>query len=214
MSHPFTIHIDHREKSSHLPEFLAGCNADLIFSTLEVGDYLVNDTILIERKTVFDFMQSLKQGRLFAQCRRMKQTNKKCLFIIEGDFAESFHNISIESLRGVFLSMMIPWQIPLYFTKDKSETADVIVSIGNQELKKEASQISMPVNRTKSYGSQVYFLQALPFIGPKNSHALLKRFHTVSAIATAKVDDLISVEGIGTKKAKRIRDFFNRQCFS
>ncbi len=214
MSHPFTIHIDHREKSSHLPEFLAKHKANLIFTTLEVGDYLVNDTVLIERKTVIDFLQSLKQGRLFTQCRRMRQTNKKCLFIIEGDFNDSFQNIRISSLRGVFLAMMVPWQMPLYFTMDKSETADVIAGIGDQELKNESFQLTIPVNRSQSYGSQVYFLQALPFIGPKNSHALLKHFHTVSAIATARLDELKSVEGIGDKKARKINDFFNKRCFS
>ena len=34
-------------------------------STLPVGDYLIGDKIIVERKTLSDFLNSIKDGRIF-----------------------------------------------------------------------------------------------------------------------------------------------------
>ncbi|MBU4312723.1 MAG: hypothetical protein KJ706_08405 [Candidatus Omnitrophica bacterium] len=57
---------------------------DITVKNLKVGDYIINDEIVIERKTTQDFAQSIIDGRLFKQAKNMKKTYDLCLFIIEG----------------------------------------------------------------------------------------------------------------------------------
>jgi ERCC4-type nuclease len=38
---------------------------------LPIGDYRIDDKIIIERKTIADFLSSVKNGRIFQQAYRM-----------------------------------------------------------------------------------------------------------------------------------------------
>jgi ERCC4-type nuclease len=51
---------------------------------LLVGDYCVDGSVLIERKTAADFAQSLMDGRLFSQAGRMSSSPFRPAYIIEG----------------------------------------------------------------------------------------------------------------------------------
>ena len=69
---PISIRVDHREARNGLVGLLAGDTAwALSFSHLAIGDYLIDERLLIERKTLIDLAQSIKDGRLFAQALRM-----------------------------------------------------------------------------------------------------------------------------------------------
>ena len=50
---------DNREKRSGLPDLLSKMDIEFSQADLIAGDYLINDEILIERKTKHDFIQSL-----------------------------------------------------------------------------------------------------------------------------------------------------------
>jgi ERCC4-type nuclease len=69
-----TIIADNRERSSGIPQLLISRNIKTKTFQLVAGDYIINDSIVIERKTKTDFIQSIINGRLFAQCERMKKT--------------------------------------------------------------------------------------------------------------------------------------------
>ena len=66
------LKIDFREQRSGVVEEI-GKLADMIsfeLVTLPVGDYLIEDKIIIERKTLNDFLVSIKNGRIFQQAYR------------------------------------------------------------------------------------------------------------------------------------------------
>ena len=63
-----TIIADNREVSSITVQTLQNmAQVDLVIYHLKVGDYLVNHHVLFERKTLTDFVASIKDGRLFLQ---------------------------------------------------------------------------------------------------------------------------------------------------
>ena len=64
--------VDKRELRSQLPGALYFSGFNVIPMWLTYGDYIVSDTIVIERKAVNDFIQSIKSGRLFKQIKQMK----------------------------------------------------------------------------------------------------------------------------------------------
>jgi ERCC4-type nuclease len=58
--------VDKRELKSKLPAYLYYSGFKICAMFLEVGDYILNDNLVIERKSVAsgDLMQSLKSNRL------------------------------------------------------------------------------------------------------------------------------------------------------
>lgn len=51
---------------------------------LPVGDYLVDDGLLFERKTLPDLVQPIKDGRLFSQALRLGQARQRTALVLEG----------------------------------------------------------------------------------------------------------------------------------
>jgi Fanconi anemia group M protein len=210
MNPTISITIDHREKPSHVPSLLEAEGVDITFSTLEAGDYFVNNEVLIERKTAGDFVQSIISGRLFKQCSKLRKTRFVCLMIIEGSLMDEGHNTSIEAIQGALLSVMARWQIPVYFASDKHETASAIIRVGKQNFKGHAMHLPKQTGARKSYGSQVFFLQGLSTIGPQLAKRLLNHFGSITSIANATAKDFQAVEGIGKQKASKLFEFFRR----
>lgn len=211
MNPGISITIDYREKASQIPELLAEEETEISFKTLKAGDYLVNDQILIERKTADDFALSMLTGRLFRQCSKMRNTGLVCLIIVEGNPMDTRHKISAEALQGALLSVMVRWQIPVYLVWDKHETVKAILRTGMQNMKAETSRPVWQKGGRKSRNSQVYFLQSLPSVGPKLALELLRNFGSVSRIINASQKELETIEGIGIKKAENLFGFFNME---
>jgi len=69
-----TAAIDHRGLNSKIPNKLIDHGISITVKNLKVGDYIINDEIVIERKTTQDFAQSIIDGRLFKQAKNMKKT--------------------------------------------------------------------------------------------------------------------------------------------
>ena len=58
---------------------------------------------------------------------------------------------------------------------------------------------------------QLYVLQGLPGVGPLIAKRLIHHFGTVSKVMAAPVEELVEVEGIGSKAASRIRTVLDSQ---
>ncbi|WP_430812428.1 MULTISPECIES: ERCC4 domain-containing protein [unclassified Carboxylicivirga] len=71
----------------------------LKLQTLSKGDYLIGEHLLIQRKTKDDFTLSIIKNRLFAQCRKIKNSEYNCLLLIEGNPYQSTHNISRKAVK-------------------------------------------------------------------------------------------------------------------
>jgi DNA excision repair protein ERCC-4 len=81
------LKIDFREQRSGIIEEIQKFTGQISFeiSALPTGDYWIGDRIIIERKTISNFLNSIKTGRIFQQAYRMAQTGKNGLIILEGD---------------------------------------------------------------------------------------------------------------------------------
>jgi len=55
----YMILVDDRERRSGICEALASLQVPHQVGHLEIGDYIVNDALYIERKTVADFLESV-----------------------------------------------------------------------------------------------------------------------------------------------------------
>ncbi|KAJ5758907.1 hypothetical protein N7520_006063 [Penicillium odoratum] len=87
---PPLVVVDVREFRSALPSLLHGNNTIVVPVQLTVGDYILSPDICVERKSVQDLMQSLRNGRLYNQAETMLQHYKYPLLLIEFDQNKAF----------------------------------------------------------------------------------------------------------------------------
>jgi len=84
---PDSVHqlaVDHSERHSALLDTVRRSRAfDVRMVRLAAGDYLINDEVLVERKTMSDFAASLVDGRLFPQVARLAHSRYRSLLLIE-----------------------------------------------------------------------------------------------------------------------------------
>ncbi len=208
---PLSLSADNREKSSGIPGLLRNRFTRVQMAQLAAGDYMINDEIVIERKTKEDFVQSLTDGRLFAQCAKLRKTGMIPMFIVEGNPYKTAHHISPTAIKGALLSINLTWQIPIIKSLGKEDTANIIVMAAQQELNALYFVRKSGRKPKKRQNQQHYFLQGLPGVGPVLAHKLLGHFNTIEKIIRADKATLSKVEGIGKKKAERLFGFFRER---
>ncbi len=80
---PYVV-VDTREfMGSKIPAKLWSAGFDIVPIMLEIGDYVVSNDIVIERKTVPDLIGSFADGRLFKQCTHMLQHYSTVILLLE-----------------------------------------------------------------------------------------------------------------------------------
>ena len=199
------ITADIHEKDSPIFSNLIELGAEINIMPLQVGDFLINNTI-IERKTLSDFISSMLSKRLIQQLSNMQQYNKR-LLIIEGELNKNtFENSKLNpnSIKGMILSTCLDMNIPIIRTKNSEETSIYLFLLAKRQLKKQ-SEISLHSRIPKTKQEQKeYILQAFPNIGPTKSKQLLKEFKSLKNIFSSTEEELNNVLKNRAKEFKEI----------
>lgn len=190
---------DYREKNSLVASDIINLGLSIEFRELKVADYLVND-IAIERKTVSDFISSMINKRIFKQLEEIKQYPQHFL-IIEGIEQQELYNdknqdkgINANAIRGMLLSIILRYQVPIIYTKNEEDTARFI---GVLARKSEKSHIALNAKK-KSFNSEEqkqFILEGFPGIGPATAKKLLKEFKTIKNIINTPIEELEKIIG-------------------
>jgi ERCC4-type nuclease len=199
---------DDREAKNNVIKFLSDMkNVSVVVKRLSVGDYIVDNQLVFERKTLKDFAQSIVDGRLFRQAIRLANSKYKCVIILEGTGKElSDCGVSREAMQGALITISLILGVPVLRSKDPIESAHLIIYAARQ-IKSAARGVFQrggyrPKGRRKQ---QLFILQGLPGIGSERAIRLLDAFGSVEAVITATSEELQSVEGIGENIAERIK---------
>ncbi len=208
-----SIQADHRENPSGIPELLAGnAGVSLIVSALPAGDYIINESIGVERKSAEDFVQSIIANRLFDQVARLKRSVPRPLLIVEGNPYMTAHKIQDCAIRGAVLSVLVSWQVPVMFSKSREDTVALLLMAARQDTAAIAQLTATKNYRPKKLRSrQLFFLQGIPDVGSVLAARLLKKFGSLKAVINATEEKLKQVEGIGGNNAKKISEFVSAQ---
>jgi len=201
-----TIIVDSRER--HIGRYLSE-KAEVEFKTLEIGDYILSDRVAVERKTAEDFENSIIDKRLFNQVMDLKKYERP-LMIIEGN---EFVRIHENAIRGMMFSIMIDYQIPVMFSRDIEDTADILVKLAEREQIKEKREISIRYGKRPMSlkERQKFLVEGLPDVGPVMAENLLDNFNSVENIFTATEEELKSVDGVGPITAKKIKEVVTKK---
>lgn len=181
-----TIIVDTREKNSMVPSYLFKIGVNVIFEKLDVGDYLVGNTV-IERKSAADFFSSVYSGHLREQMSDIKECNNKIL-LLEGIFDYKKFNKNV--FWGCFISYS-EMGIPILFVNNEKETADFLKFLGNKKIQVNKSRIKKKVKTLDE--KKIFFLEGILGIGEKKAEELLEKFGSVKKTINAKEKDIKEV---------------------
>jgi ERCC4-type nuclease len=199
------IFVDEKESRGALADILRELGAVVRVKTLPVGDFIISERAVIERKTRSDFESSIIDGRLFKQAENMVDNFEKCMVIIEGESFEE--RVNRNALLGAVSALILDYGMPVFFTRDIEGTAEMIFALAKREQLGKEAVVRLKGNKRVYTMSQQQrmIVECLPGVGPKLAVALLKKFRTIENIAKASEKELTEVEKIGKKKAKFIK---------
>lgn len=198
------VAIDSNEKSFFIEKQLKKLDAEVLKTSLPIGDYAVSEDTIIERKTVADFLSSISDGRLFNQINAMKKNFDNPVLIIEGH--ESIYQknkVHEDGVRGVISKITLDFKVPIIRTHGEEDTAKYIYSLAKR--KQNNGSVTLRLGRRKGECSPENVLGSLPGVGMRTAINLLKEFGCIENVFKADESELQKVSLVGKKKAKQIR---------
>ncbi|MBI3413189.1 MAG: hypothetical protein HY051_03860 [Candidatus Aenigmarchaeota archaeon] len=208
------IVVDVHESGTDIEKLLASYGAQVILRSIEVGDYILSDRVAVERKTTEDFLNSIKDGRLFSQLIELSRNFDSPILVLEGNGLFLRSKMHPNAIRGAIASIVTDYKVPILTTTGLEETAAQIFWIAKreqEELKKSVSIRGEKKGETARQ-KQEYLLAGLPNVSKITAERLLNHFGSPLEVFNASENDLIEVEGVGKKTAKGIKSVLESEC--
>jgi len=222
------VFIDNRERS--IIGFLGKERKSEVVQ-LPIGDLLIvrnSGALIIERKTVSDFVNSIRTNRLWDQLLRLMKTEeilgyevKRRLLVIQGGFWEYTNVSSVNdqlfwsSIFGALLEILFVYDTPCVVCEN-NYAFEVFLHVlldreekGKHDGLPKARWYRKPVSRLPVKDIKHYLLDAIPLIGEVQARNLLDYYGAVINIAKSTKDELMRVPGIGKKRAEKIYEIFH-----
>ncbi|MFB6184836.1 MAG: DEAD/DEAH box helicase [Haloarculaceae archaeon] len=203
--------VDQREMDASIPRDLStreGLTTRL--ETLAVGDYVLSDRVVVERKTVADFLDTLtgSDRSLFEQVGDAARHYARPVVVLEGEDLYGRRNVHPNAVRGALASLAVDFGASVLRTTGEDETADMLETIARREQEADDREVSVHGEKhAKTLAEQQeYVVAAIAEVGPVTARSLLEHFGSVETVMTADEDDLMAVEGVGEVTAERMRD--------
>ena len=186
-------------------------NTEVRLETLAVGDYVLSDRAVVERKSTTDFVDSLlgaDDRSIFEQIGDAARFYARPVVILEGGGLYEQRNVHPNAIRGALASLAVDFGASVLSTADEGDTADLLEVIARREQETEEREVSVHGEKgTKTLAEQQeYVVASIAEIGPVSARALLSGLGSVEAVMTAGEEALVGIEGIGTVTAERITE--------
>ncbi len=201
------IYADFRERESEVPKYLSEMGVTVVFRQLDVGDYVIAEGVVAERKSVGDLAKSVFDGRFFDQLSRLARVADKCFLVVEGDLGRLRYLTSRYGavLAALYYSSIVS-RVPVVYTEGPRHTAELLKYLSTKLLESSRTLSAASVPRGKPRGMkvgewQIYVVSALPGVGSKTAEKLLRRFGSVRRVFEASPAELASVEGVSEERA-------------
>jgi ERCC4-type nuclease len=232
--------LDTRE--SELIKIFEG-GADMTVKSLDVGDIwigtdadgkMMEDGLIIERKSIADLEASIldgryreQRGRILSYCHEAKT---RPLYILEGSLSSASGRLEKSAIIKFINRLVLHYQISIIQTSSVKETADVIKALYQQwneadpqkSIKKKTDLVKVTdglhVQKKANAGDHRQFaiscLAQCPGVSVKMAEVLIDTFKTLKGVIEAPVKDIESVK-VGTRKvgpvvSKRLSENLNQ----
>ena len=209
-----TIFVDNRERASGITRELMSQEGIAIKPMqLTVGDFLVSERVVIERKSANDFVSSIIDGRLFEQAQSLVENFRNPVILIEGEDLYSVRNVHPNAIRGALAALAVDFHIPIIWSSGVEDSAAIITVLAKREQEEKKQNVRLRGDKKTMADSdqQEFLVGGLPGVGGLLAKDLLKEFKSVEGVFTAGEKELKRVGKIGDKKAKEIRRVLTKE---
>lgn len=206
--------IDHRENQEM---WQIAEKHGYVVTQLEFGDYesephpVTSKVIRVERKSD-DFLQSMIDGRIYGQIKRMNNDEKteSSFLVIDKTFTDVMkeailREISPNAIYGYIASLSQHLHHPPVFLGSKQHTFEYIDALFRRHIDNKDHNV---YEKTEIGGSDILVFPNIDVVLGKR---LITHFGTFKAIANASIEQLMEVNGIGKKTAERIYGLCNKE---
>ena len=198
------VQVDHRERASGITDLLLTSEELEVKETqLTTGDYIINNRIVLERKTLHDLAVSIMDTRLFKQAARLSTSPWRPMLIVEGNRLDI--SVTRKSINGALIALALNHNIPALRSRDPEETARLIIYCARRFVSLHPRPAPVGRKPKRLATRRLHVLTTLPHVGRHTAKLLLEHFVTVERCMTASEDELCEVDGVGTKTARAIR---------
>jgi Fanconi anemia group M protein len=210
------IIMDDREPKEHATS-LRRRRCDLTVKRIEVGDYLLENGIAIERKDGGDFIGSIQDGRIWSQASNLIQYEHPMICIIENNVWKKFYysksNYVHKSYFGTIGKLSTKFGISVLMFADEDDFLVFVAQLDKQQAKKGKSSRPAPMLRrpTSMKVRKENSLCGAENVSVKTAKDILKELKTLKKVANAKVERLEKIEGVGPKTAQNIYKLYNEK---
>ena len=204
---------DIRERKSGVPDLILKEGVSVIYGTLPIGDYVLSERVLVERKSLYDFASSIKNKRVFRQLADLRDSCEMPVLILEGGSLSKVRGVKKKGLLGALALITVYYRIPVIFTADRSETAQFLAILARRESM-ELGEVMSVFNKKKARTKEEKLLrvvESLPDVGPKRARELLRKFGSLRNLFNASYEELLSVPGFGEGRALKLLKFFREE---
>lgn len=200
------IFADTREIAD-LVEWIRQRGARVEVKQLDFGDFVLSDDIVIERKTLDDFVKSIYDGRLFRQLASMNEKYGKPILIVQGD-RKHLSGIGESAFYGALASVLSDFKVPIFFAANEREVSELVFHIARREQmeKKRENRVREGRKPASLAETQRYIVSGIPGISGVLADRLLNYTQSIQNLFTKEENELQKIDGIGGVMAKRIRE--------
>jgi len=170
-----------------------------------VDRYVISKRVAVDRWTGSAFLKGIMEKTLFTSAIYLKEHFALPIMILEGQVNYEYTMFDPQATRGALSSMMLLYGLNVLQTRSTEETVDLVAMIARQE------QIGIPdislIPKRKAADipdMQRRLIEMLPGCGMVMARDLLQYFGSVQRVLSATEEELLSMRGIGAKKAKEM----------
>ncbi|BEP18613.1 hypothetical protein PYJP_19650 [Pyrofollis japonicus] len=220
---PVDVIVDSREasKNKDIVEKIKQKGVKVAVMELQAGDYYIlapdpSKALLVERKTVLDLANSIRDNRIWDQAKRLSEAARhdgvRPVIVLEGwlGLIEKKTKWNLTAVLRIIDELVLDWGIPVIPTNNKDATAAWIAAKAKSLGKTEEKRILRlrVEKKPMSLNDRILYV-AEGIVGPILARRLLMHFGTLRRIANASINELMKVEGIGEIRAREIYAIFN-----
>jgi len=147
-----SIIADDRERQSQVfCDLTEHDQLELCVKRLAVGDYLLNQRLLFERKTLPDLKQSIVDGRFFRQAIRLASSEYTPVLVLEGShYDPPGPEVSREAVQGALINVSLILGVSVLRSLSSRETAWLMIRADKQVQRVAEGAVHRPATGPKA----------------------------------------------------------------
>ena len=219
--------IDSREDSQLCKHIIKLCdkqNQPYEKKWLEIGDYVIQTTpsLCVEAKTTADFLQSVRNNRIFNQVDNMDKEYDVNILLIYGNLNDAISYLdkvggSIQwrnKLKGMFVgalaSIIMHTDTKVVWVDNYRTAANLVMASYIKIDKKLIIQKQLP-KKIRTDDVRIDILTTIKGITINKAQTLLEKFGNINEIGNTTEKEICKIEGIGSVTARNIYVALNNE---